>query len=129
MHAINSEAELFRTERMREKLDEIKGTHISKNNILGEIISNYELRLEIKKLTMALMIEVLKKQKKLTKKILKDRGWRLLKDRGVCIINVWPKHHWFNCEKREDFRWKTNGNDNINFSWLMLAGNVLNFQN
>ena len=88
MHAINSEAELFRTERMREKLDEIKGTHISKNNILGEIISNYELRLEIKKLTMALMIEILKKQKKLTKKILKDRGWRLLKDRGVCIINV-----------------------------------------
>lgn len=73
---------------MSEKLDEIKGTHISKNNILGEIISNYELRLEIKKLTMALMIEILKKQKKLTKKILKDRDWRLLKDRGVCIINV-----------------------------------------
>ena len=88
MHAINSEAEVFRTERMREKLDEIKETHISKNNILGEIISNYELRLEIKKLTMALMIEILKEQKKLTKKILKDRGWRLVKDRGVCIINV-----------------------------------------
>lgn len=68
MHGINSEAELFRTERMREKLDEIKGTHISKNNILGEIISNYELRLEIKKLTMALMIEILKKQKKIDKK-------------------------------------------------------------
>ena len=53
---------------MRERLDEIKGTHISKNNILGEIISNYELRLEIKKLTMALMIEILKKQKKIDKK-------------------------------------------------------------
>ena len=47
---------------MSEKLDEIKGTHISKNNILGEIISNYELRLEIKKLT------ILKKQKKIDKK-------------------------------------------------------------
>ena len=124
MHGINSEAELFRTERMREKLDEIKGTHISKNNILGEIISNYELRLEIKKLTMALMIEILKKQNKIDKKHFEGQRLETFKGQRSMHNKHLSKIPLIQLQKTCDFRWKTNGIDNINFSWLMLSVNA-----